>query len=389
MLVLPCLILGYAVTITFNSVEGLRGPCSIDAAVKSVGDNNIYLFKGNKYGRWNERTRRVEQIATIAQNWGGIPNDLDAGTNYKGINYFFKGCHYWRYYKNGNSDGPHFIRRFGAPCNVDAVAAWEGDVILFRGGFYWRWNNKGFSRPLTIRQDWDKLEGNIDAAVQAKTGDTYFLKGKKSWFFKKNSNRATVRDVAAGWGNLLDSKLLPDCPCDCITCCDNNWEFDSISYQIDQAQISQLPPDEITTKEVNNRNGTGSPSITFTASKTVTETTSFTHTTGASITIGTDFKTGIPFVAEGKVSVKATASYEYKYGTQKSVSRSREATYTCPGVPRRNTVCTARLHYNKVDVPYTMVLKHKSKGCTCESKGIFTGVASTDMKMDVMEFSRK
>ena len=389
MLVLPCIILGYAFTIAFNSVEGLRGPCSIDAAVKSVGNKKIYLFKGNKYGRWNEGKRQVEQIAAIAQDWGGIPNDLDAATTYKGTNFFFKGCQYWRYHGKGRSDGPHSIIRFGVPCNVDAAATMGGSLYLFKGGYYWRWNDKDFSRPLSIKQDWDKLEGNIDAAVHSNTGDTYFLKERKTWFFEKNSNKAKIHDAAVGWGNLFDSKLLPDCPCDCNTCCDNNWEFYDITYQTDQAQITQLSPEAIGRKELDNRNATGISIIEFTVSKTVTETQSFTHTVGASVTVGTEFKTGIPFVAEGKVSVEVTASYEYEYGTQRSVSRTREITFTCQGVPRRKTVCIVRLHYNKLDVPYTMVLKHKRKGCTCESKGIFTGVASTDMQMQVMEFSKK
>ena len=375
--------------IAFNSVEGLRGPCSLDAAVKWVGNKKIYLFKGNKYGRWNERTQRVENIAAIAQNWGGIPNDLDAAIAYEGTNYFFKGCQYWRYYKNGKSDGPHFITKFAVPCNIDAVATMGGNMYFFKGGFHFRRNNKEFPRPVSIQQDWDKLAGNIDAAVQSKTGDTYFLKERKTWFYQKNSNKAQIRDGGVGWGNLFDSTLLPDCPCDCNTCCDNNWEFNNISYQTDQAQITQLSPEAVGTKEVDNRNATGSPSITFTVSKTVTETKSFTHTVGASVKVGTAFKTGIPFVAEGKVSVEVTASYEFEYGTQRSVSRNREVTFSCPGVPRRKTVCIVRLHYNKVDVPYTMVLKHKRKGCTCESKGIFTGVASTDMQMQVMEFSKK
>ena len=62
---------------------------------------------------------------------------------------------------------------------------------------------------------------------------------------------------------------------------------------------------------IDNKAGTAAQSLSFTASDSYTETKSFTHTAGLSITVGTEFKCGVPAIAEAKVSVEITASYEF------------------------------------------------------------------------------
>lgn len=384
MLVLPPVILGYAFMIAFNNVEGLRGPCSLDAAVTWVGDNEIYLFKGNKYGRWNQTSKRVEGIGYIAQNWHGIPNDLEAASTYLNSNSFFKGCQYWLYYEDGRSIGPGDA----APriCNLEAAAANGSSIYFFYENYYRKQTTRGdLSIARWINWNWGKLEGNIDAAVQANTGEIYFFKENKYWRFEKNGIKATVGYVAEDWGNLLDSELLPDCRCNCSICSNANCELHSIKYQTDQAKISYPPSDVIGRQKVEKRNREvpRMQTVTFTVSKSVTETESFTHTSGVPVTEGTEFETGIPVVNDaGEASTEITACRKYEYGRQRSVQRTREATFECDGVWTKTSMCTVKLYYRKVDIPYTMVWKHKSKGCNCESKGIFTSVWSTNMRME-------
>ena len=371
---LSCIILVYVFTFTLNNVDSLRGPCSFDTVVRWVGDNKTYFFKGKMYARMIEKVG-LEETAPIS-NWRGIPDNLDAATTWKGTNYFFKGCHYWRYYKNGQSDGPHNISAWGVPCNLDAAVTFEGSTYLFKSGYYWRRGNNDFSGPHYVKRNWyGGLKGNIDAALVRK-GKIYFLKGRILVIFEKPGK---FPDSVSGVGSkLLESQLLPDCPCDCNSCCNKNWQFDNIKYQLEEAKISPLLPEVIGHKTVDNRNGSGTPKITFTVSKVVMETKLLIHTAGAAAPFDVWFAANAPFIPEGKVIVEMDGfHHHFYYGRQVLSRRLRDASHSCPAMAKAKTVCTVYLHYRKIEVPYTIVWKHKGRGCTCNSKGIFTGVSST------------
>ena len=45
-----------------NYVGALRGNCSVDVAVTYSGNNVLYLFKGDKYARWNDAEDKLEYV---------------------------------------------------------------------------------------------------------------------------------------------------------------------------------------------------------------------------------------------------------------------------------------------------------------------------------------
>lgn len=45
-----------------KSATALQGNCSLDAAVSYTYNNRLYLFKGEKYARWNDVHDRIEAI---------------------------------------------------------------------------------------------------------------------------------------------------------------------------------------------------------------------------------------------------------------------------------------------------------------------------------------
>ena len=47
--------------------EAASGHCSLDAALSYTGDNRIYLFKGDKYGVWNDATDTLESVGSKAK----------------------------------------------------------------------------------------------------------------------------------------------------------------------------------------------------------------------------------------------------------------------------------------------------------------------------------
>ena len=76
----------------------------LDAATYINSDREIYLFKGNKYARYDLDTETITSEATIATGWSGLTDsfwhsDLDAATYFNSDReiYLFKGNKYLRY----------------------------------------------------------------------------------------------------------------------------------------------------------------------------------------------------------------------------------------------------------------------------------------------------
>lgn len=56
-----------------------------------------YVFKGAKYWRLTDESIAPGYPKLIADNWPGLPGNIDAAFTYKnGKTYFFKGSKYWR-----------------------------------------------------------------------------------------------------------------------------------------------------------------------------------------------------------------------------------------------------------------------------------------------------
>ena len=62
--------------------------------------------------------------------------------------------------------------------------------------------------------------------------------------------------------------------------------------------------------------------------------------------VGTEFSTGIPFLAEGKISVEVTGSYSHTWGTTESETKTWSVHDTCTAGP--GTSATCEFFVNKV-----------------------------------------
>ena len=114
---------------------------------------------------------------------------------------------------------------------------------------------------------------------------------------------------------------------------DKNWKLIDMKYHVDKSNIIKLPPKVVVSKYLDNKAGSTTQSLSFTATESHTETKSFTHTAGLSVAVGTEFSVGVPAIAEGKVSVEVTASYEFSYGKENSVTKDNSATFNCAAPP--------------------------------------------------------
>merc|ERR1712071_647744 len=144
-----------------------------------------------------------------------------------------------------------------------------------------------------------------------------------------------------------------------------------IKYDVKNGKITPMKPTAVGKKTITN-SGSATQSLSLEVSEEFSETMSFSHSAGVSVTVGATFSIGVPLVAEAEISTEVSASYDFSYGTEKSVTKSMSADFACNGPPQKKTVCKALLIKDKVTVPYTMTwTKNSEPACKCEEKGEF------------------
>ncbi len=198
-------------------------PDNIDAVFVHPKNKKAYFFKGSKYNRYNFNTQSLDNNElSIARFWEGVPNDIDAVTNYpNGKIYFFKGDTYYRYDSTLKKvDKTALISKNwrGVPNNVAAALLHKnGNVYFFKGYQYFRYNVKlrrvdkiefigkgwkglDFSRKNFTKYIPNKSKKGIDAALYNSPNDeVHFFRGHKVMHFGKQSGTTLV-----GQGNRIE-----------------------------------------------------------------------------------------------------------------------------------------------------------------------------------------
>ena len=178
-------------------------------------------------------------------------------------------------------------------------------------------------------------------------------------------------------------------PCKCEGTKDpKDWEVLGVSYDVARGSLSQHPL-AASSKTVDNLQGETKIEPSFSITTTVKEEEEFTHTVGSSLTVGATFSVGVPLVAEAEISTSLTLSYEHTFGKKTSKSESRTATLPCPAPAHRYVICHGMVNVVKMSVPYTMTIKHKHYGCTCESKGVYENVHHTNIYLKPVTYTSK
>ena len=316
-----------------------------------------------------------------------LPSDIDASTTWNGRNYFFKGCSFYAYEGNathGRIAWEGDVRKtFEVPCNIDAAVAWKGYVYFFKDEKVWVWNDEELINSSSPIDHW-QIDGNFDAGLQwPKNGETYLFKGPEYWIFDPSGTSIKHR-ADRKWNGLLEGSLLPNCACDCtVDLNSRNWKFVSLSYDIISGTISSLLGTVVGIQVVDNRQENLHHTKVFSVSTQVTETQSFIHKFGRSLKIGSKFKYKIPTIVNGLISITDKRVYKFPYGKVKSSSKPYSKIYSCPSFDNMKVTCTTTMQMQQLEVPYTMIVQHKYKGCKCDSKGIFQRMLFERMYMSV------
>ncbi|MHC5053441.1 MAG: ETX/MTX2 family pore-forming toxin [Planctomycetota bacterium] len=164
-------------------------------------------------------------------------------------------------------------------------------------------------------------------------------------------------------------------------------EIVCIDYDLDKARILGSGPVELYRQQVRNNSSVPQTSS-IKGSQSVEETSGWSDSRGFKIGVKTEFKTGIPFIAEGKVEVSAEVSntYTWNESTKRSQAWSFDTPVTVP--PHAVIVALVSVKVSTLSVPYTLkgTFVHKSGARVDGSiSGIYTGSNSHDLQVTYLQ----
>lgn len=166
-----------------------------------------------------------------------------------------------------------------------------------------------------------------------------------------------------------------------------NVAFSRLDYHVDEGKIFE-PPTQVqiglTQTFVNDSDVPKTTDFIFTYRSTTTST--FTRTHGFEVPFGIEVRAGIPFIAEGRISIEGGTAHTWKWGSDFSEERSFEIRFPVHALPRSIVVASAFVTRSRFDVPYTLIVKTGSGGVEEHSHGIFGGVDYWNVRASVVHY---
>lgn len=158
-------------------------------------------------------------------------------------------------------------------------------------------------------------------------------------------------------------------------------EISSINYDVAAAKIIKSTPADLYRQSVTN-NTAQSQTSSISGSESVSETSGWSDSLAVKVGVSTTFKTGIPFLAEGKISVSLDVTNTYTWNG--STTRTKTWSFNTPvTVPANSTyVALIAATVSTISVPYTLagtlILKSGARvpGIV---RGMYTGSNSHDL----------
>jgi hypothetical protein len=86
--------------------------------------------------------------------------------------------------------------------------------------------------------------------------------------------------------------------------------------------------------------------------------------------------------------MQVSGTETYTYGQSETRSKSYTETYPVNAPAGKNIRCVATVSEGTLIVPYTITLKSKSTGVQTETKGIWTGVSTWDIRANYYEIAK-
>eukprot|EP01083_Nonionella_stella_P054908 144900_1 len=191
----------------------------------------------------------------------------------------------------------------------------------------------------------------------------------------KSSNKC----LYSGGGDSLSHK-------ECNYQNDLKWKFEFEPYKIVDVEFDTHKADMLHERPMvvgsamcNNQYGSGQSKVQLTVQKQLSQKSSFQFKTGFSITFGVKGKAGVPCVAEGEVSLSATGSVEFVWGSEQTSTQTYGAVFDVNAGPGEIVEGVATVNYAEIEMPYKITLETIGGGVQFTSEGIWTGQTSWNL----------
>ncbi|KAF4523177.1 hypothetical protein B566_EDAN002435 [Ephemera danica] len=191
---------------TATAAKGFCDRTTVDD-VLMVPPTSVYFFKGDQVAlRLANGSISWGFPKTVSQMWPKLPPKIDASFTYSvtGKTYFLKGSQYWRYTNNVLDDGfPMSIAEgfAGVPDNIDAATEWGKYIYFFKDNLYYRYDacrNHSFAAPTTDFTGVPNLK--YDAILVHPNGNAYFFIGDYYFHFNIAAGKTSpVEPYHIGW----------------------------------------------------------------------------------------------------------------------------------------------------------------------------------------------
>jgi len=153
----------------------------------------------------------------------------------------------------------------------------------------------------------------------------------------------------------------------------------SVTFKLDEGKILSSTPEVLAQQTLPNTTSVDQ-SMSFSLTTSVTEKSTFEKSAGVSLSVGTEFECGLPFVANGKISVELTASASFTWGQSKTISTEIQATFPAVVPPNKQIVCKAVLTKSTIEVPYVLTFVDGSV-----ETGMWHGVSAWNLREELIE----
>lgn len=209
--------------------------------------------------------------------------------------------------------------------------------------------------------------------------DSYILQNRGIRYIE---NGVTTYGVI---GNSNESKIFIDKylaqgkqefeirPCD-------DFEIIGLEYDNPDTGTALKQPDFITTWFYSN-NTSVQQSMTTAFSKKASITSNWSKTTGGTVNVNTTFKTGIPIIAEGKITTSLTSTNSATYGKSETMEDTQTYNFPIVVAPKSSITATATVGRYLINLGYTAKLRGKNTGKLITLRGVWKGVTCTDIKV--------
>ncbi|KAK9741469.1 hypothetical protein RND81_03G108600 [Saponaria officinalis] len=159
-----------------------------------------------------------------------------------------------------------------------------------------------------------------------------------------------------------------------------------LEFDLDKSRIYNLTPISSDTHTYDNPTDQ-EQEATMNLVISTTKTTTWNNSVSVSAGVETTFKTGVPFIADGSITVSAETSYSHDFGGSTEETQEVGDTYTVKVPPMKRVTGRGMATKGTCDVPFTYTqVDHLTDG-TIErrtlSDGIFTGVNAYNFYQDV------